>query len=301
MTTPIPAILPAPPPVLRAALWMIGAIGSFSAMAVAGREASFDLDTFEIMLYRSIVGVIIVFAILTLTGRWGQVTRRHPGLQIFRNLAHFSGQNLWFYAVTVIPLAQVFALEFTSPLWVLVLSPLVLGERMTPMRTLAAVMGFIGILIVARPSPESLNPGVITAALSAICFAFTIMLTKKLTRTESIACILFYLTTTQVVFGLIAAGYDGDIALPSADSLPWVVVIGCAGLLAHFCLTNALSIAPATVVIPIDFTRLPVIAVVGMLLYNEPLDLFVFAGALVIFAGNYLNIGHETRRPIQAA
>ncbi len=301
MTTPIPAILPAPPPVLRAALWMIGAIGSFSAMAVAGREASFDLDTFEIMLYRSIVGVIIVFAILTLTGRWGQVTRRHPGLQIFRNLAHFSGQNLWFYAVTVIPLAQVFALEFTSPLWVLVLSPLVLGERMTPMRTLAAVMGFIGILIVARPSPESLNPGVISAALSAICFAFTIMLTKKLTRTESIACILFYLTTTQVVFGLIAAGYDGDIALPSADSLPWVVVIGCAGLMAHFCLTNALSIAPATVVIPIDFTRLPVIAVVGMLLYNEPLDLFVFAGALVIFAGNYLNIWHETRRPKQAA
>ncbi|MFD1196172.1 DMT family transporter [Seohaeicola saemankumensis] len=297
MTSPIPAILPAPPPVLRAALWMIGAIASFSAMAVAGREAAFDLDTFEIMLYRSIVGVIIVFGILTLTGRWGQVTRRHPGLQIMRNLAHFSGQNLWFYAVTVIPLAQVFALEFTSPLWVLVLSPLVLGERLTPMRTLAAVMGFIGILIVARPNPESLNPGVVTAALSAICFAFTIMLTKKLTRTESIACILFYLTTTQVVFGLIAAGYDGDIALPSATSLPFVAVIGCAGLLAHFCLTNALSIAPATVVIPIDFTRLPVIAVVGMVLYNEPLDLFVFAGALVIFAGNYLNIWHETRRP----
>lgn len=301
MSTPIPAILPAPPPVLRAALWMTGAIASFSAMAVAGREASFDLDTFEIMLYRSIVGVIIVFVVLTATRRWHEVSRRHPGLQIMRNLAHFSGQNLWFYAVTVIPLAQVFALEFTSPLWVLVLSPLVLGERMTPMRTLAAVLGFIGILIVARPTAESLNPGVITAALSAVCFAFTIMLTKKLTRTESIACILFYLTTTQVVFGLIAAGYDGDIALPSATSLPYVVVIGCAGLVAHFCLTNALSIAPATVVIPIDFARLPVIAVVGMLLYQEPLDLFVFAGALVIFAGNYLNIWHETRRPKPAA
>jgi drug/metabolite transporter (DMT)-like permease len=301
MSTPIPAILPAPPPVLRAALWMTGAIASFSAMAVAGREASFDLDTFEIMLYRSIVGVIIVFVVLTATRRWHEVSRRHPGLQIMRNLAHFSGQNLWFYAVTVIPLAQVFALEFTSPLWVLVLSPLVLGERMTPIRTLAAVLGFTGILIVARPTAESLNPGVITAALSAVCFAFTIMLTKKLTRTESIACILFYLTTTQVVFGLIAAGYDGDIALPSATSLPYVVVIGCAGLMAHFCLTNALSIAPATVVIPIDFARLPVIAVVGMLLYQEPLDLFVFAGALVIFAGNYLNIWHETRRPKPAA
>jgi len=297
VTSPIPAIMPAPPPVLRAAFWMTGAIASFSAMAVAGREASLDLDTFEIMLYRSIVGMCIVFVVLTVTKRWGEVTRRHPQLQIMRNLAHFTGQNLWFYAITVIPLAQVFALEFTSPLWVLVLSPLVLGERLTPMRALAAILGFIGILIVARPSPESLNPGVITAALAAICFAFTIMFTKKLTRTESIACILFYLTVTQVVFGLIAAGYDGDIALPTATSLPWVVLIGCAGLLAHFCLTNALSIAPATVVIPIDFTRLPVIAVVGMLLYNEPLDLFVFAGALVIFAGNYLNIWNETRRP----
>ncbi|MDX5400847.1 MAG: hypothetical protein LPK02_00505, partial [Rhodobacterales bacterium] len=86
MSTPIPAVLPAPPPVLRAALWMTGAIASFSAMAVAGREASFELDTFEIMLYRSIVGVIIVFAVLTLTRRWHEVSRRHPGLQIMRNL-----------------------------------------------------------------------------------------------------------------------------------------------------------------------------------------------------------------------
>jgi drug/metabolite transporter (DMT)-like permease len=297
MTTPIPAILPAPPPVLRAALWMTGAIASFSAMAVAGREAALDLDTFEIMFYRSIVGLVIVCVILSVTGRWHQVSRRHPGLQLMRNLAHFSGQNLWFYAITVIPLAQVFALEFTSPLWVLVLSPLVLGERMTRIRVLAAVMGFIGILIVARPGAESLNAGVVTAALSAVCFALTIMLTKKLTRTESVACILLYLNVTQVVFGLIAAGYDGDIALPSAISLPWVVLIGVAGLLAHFCLTNALSIAPATVVVPLDFARLPFIAVIGMLLYQEPLDLFVFAGALVIFGGNYLNIWYETRRP----
>lgn len=296
MTLPAPAQLPAPPPVLRAALWMVGAIASFSAMAVAGREAAVDLDTFEIMLYRSVVGLIIVVIALSLLRRWHQVSLRHPRLQVARNLAHFTGQNLWFYAVTVIPLAQVFALEFTSPLWVLVLSPLVLGERMTAVRTLAAIMGFVGILIVARPSPESLNPGVAAALLAAICFAFTIMLTKKLTRTESISCILFYLTATQVVFGLIAVGYDGDIALPSVATLPWVILIGCAGLMAHFCLTHALSIAPATVVIPIDFTRLPVIAVVGMLLYKETLELLVFVGAAVIFAGNYLNIWVETRR-----
>jgi drug/metabolite transporter (DMT)-like permease len=129
-----------------------------------------------------------------------------------------------------------------------------------------------------------------------VFFAFTNMLTKKLTRSHSVANIMFWLTLLQLGFGVIAAGYDGDIALPDAITLPWLVVIALGGLLAHFCITNALSIAPAAVVMPIDFARLPTIAVVGMLLYGEPLDIWVFVGAAVIFAGNYLNILSETGR-----
>lgn len=282
--------------VFNAALWMIGAIASFTAMAIAGRAVSFELDTFEIMMYRSFVGVVIVLAVSGVAGTWGQITRRNLGLHLVRNLSHFAGQNLWFYSITVIPLAQVFALEFTSPLWVIVLSPLVLGERLTPVRALAAVIGFIGILIVARPTPETLQFGQVTAALAAIGFAGSAIFTRKLTRTETITCILFYLTVMQAVFGLICAGYDGDIALPSAASLPWLALIGCAGLVAHFCLTTALGLAPATVVMPIDFTRLPLIALVGMALYGEALDLWIIIGALVIFGGNYLNIWAETRK-----
>ncbi|SEP60596.1 DMT family transporter [Thalassovita taeanensis] len=284
------------PNVLKAALWMVGAIASFSAMAVAGRAVSFELDTFEIMTYRSIVGFVIVLVVAGRAGTLGQVRRDKLGLHLIRNVSHFTGQNLWFFAITVAPLAQVFALEFTSPLWVLVMSPFVLGERMTRIRVLAALLGFVGILIVARPSAETVNAGVITAALSAICFAGSIIFTKRLTRTETITCILFFLTAIQAVLGVICAGYDGDIALPSATSAPWLVLIGCAGLLAHFCLTTALSIAPATVVVPIDFIRLPAIAVVGMVFYDEPVDIFVLLGALVIFGGNYLNIWSETRR-----
>ncbi|MDO6478227.1 DMT family transporter [Shimia thalassica] len=282
---------------IKAAIWMIGAILSFSSMAIAGRAVSFELDTFEIMMYRSFVGVLIVVVVSALAGTQRQITRRSMGTHLVRNLAHFTGQNLWFYSLTLIPLAQVFALEFTSPLWVLVLSPLVLGERLTPMRLLAAVMGFIGILIVARPGVGTFNIGLVTAALSAIGFAFSIMLTKRLTRTETTTCILFYLTTMQAVFGILCAGWDFDIALPSAQSVPWLILIGCAGLLAHFCLTTALSIAPASVVVPIDFVRLPVIAVIGALFYNEPLDIFVLIGAIIIFSGNYLNILNETRAP----
>lgn len=265
-------------------------------MAVAGREVASTLDTFEIMMYRSAVGVLIVCALAALTGAWRQITTAALGTHVLRNIAHFTGQNLWFYAVTVIPLAQVFALEFTSPIWVIVLSPLILGERLTPVRALAALMGFAGILIVARPDMGSINAGVITAASAAIFFALTIMFTKRLTRTQSITQILFWLTAMQLVMGVAMAGYDGDIALPDAAALPWVMLIGLAGLLAHYCLTNALSIAPATVVVPIDFIRLPTIAVIGMLVYGEAVDIWVFVGALVIFGGNYMNIWVETRR-----
>jgi len=279
----------------KAVAYMTGAIASFSAMAVAGREVSFELDTFEIMMYRSFVGIAVVLALGWYFGTLGQITRRHKGTHFTRNLAHFTGQNLWFYAVTVIPLTQLFALEFTSPLWVLLLSPMVLGERLTHMRILAAVMGFAGILIITRPWEFGISFGVTTAALSAAAFAWTTLMTKKLTRTETVTCVLFYLTVMQAVFGVICAGYDGDIAVPSMTALPYVMVIALCGLLAHFCITSALALAPATVVIPVDFARLPMIAVIGMLAYGEALDIMVLAGAVLIFVGNYSNILHETR------
>ncbi|MEP1767473.1 MAG: DMT family transporter [Sulfitobacter sp.] len=281
--------------ILKAALWMTGAIASFSFMAVAGRSLSSGYDTFEIMLYRSLVGAVILLGITVYTNRWREIRFDHFGQHFMRNLFHFAGQNLWFYAVALIPLAQVFALEFTSPIWVVILAPMLLGEKMTRIRAFSALLGFIGILIVARPSVETLDAGLVAAATAAICFAFTIILTKRLTATNSVTSILFFLTTMQLVFGLVTAGYDGDIALPTAASMPFLFLVGCAGLLAHFCLTNALSIAPATIVVPLDFTRLPVIAIIAMLVFDEPLEVWVFVGALLIFGANYLNIWNETR------
>lgn len=280
---------------LKAALWMTGAIVSFSTMAVAGRFVRVELDTFELMLYRSLVGVAIVLVVGAMAGTLGQITRRRMGLQLIRNVSHFTGQNLWFFAITAIPLAQVFALEFTAPLWVALLAPLLVGERMTPTRALAAALGFAGILIVARPDPANLQPGALAALGAAIGFAGSALFTKRLTRTETITCILFWLTVMQAGFGVICAGLDGDIALPSPAAWPALAVIGCAGLFAHFCLTTALSIAPASIVMPLDFLRLPVIAVVGMALYGEPLEMLVFVGGGIIFAANVLNLRAESR------
>ncbi len=274
---------------------MSGAITAFLAMALAGRALSAQLDTFEIMGYRSLIGVCIMLCVVTLRGKWNEISLDRFGLHMVRNLAHFTGQNLWFFAITLIPLAQVFALEFTSPLWVLILSPLVLGERLTSMRVLSAVMGFAGILMVTRPGAETLNAGVIAAGIAAVFFAITTVTTKRLTRDITPLGIVFWMTATQTVFGAVCAGWDFDIALPSAHSLPLMILIGCAGLFAHFCVTTALSFAPATVVVPIDFTRLPLAAIIGALFLSEPLNIWVLLGAAVIFAGNYLNIWAETR------
>lgn len=282
---------------LAAAVWMTGSIFAFTAMAIAARSISDVHDTFEIMMWRSVVGFGIVLVVAGLLGRLAGIRRDRLGQHLLRNVIHFTGQNLWFWALTMIPLAQVFALEFTSPIWVILLSPLVLGERLTRPRILAAVMGLIGILFVARPDFGRLDPGVLAAAGSAVCFAATNLLTKRLTRGESIVSILFWLTVMQGLFGLVTAGYDGVIHLPTAATLPWLLLIGFCGVLAHLCLTTALSLAPASYVMPIDFARLPVIAAVGILFYAEPLDPYVLLGAAIIFLGNWANIRAETRKP----
>lgn len=281
---------------IRAALWMLGAIVSFTAMAVSGREIGGVYDTFEIMLYRSVFGLIVVLIIARSVGTMGQINRDALGLHVIRNIVHFTGQNLWFFALTLVPLAQLFAFEFTTPLWVIIFAPIFLGERLKPVGVLAAIMGFIGILIVSRPSVEGFNIGMVAAAGCAIFFALTFICTKKLTRTQSITAIMFYLTLIQLVLGLICAGFDGDIKAPTLAALPLLLTIAICGLVAHFCIAKALSHAPATVVSPIDFARLPIIAIIGMLLYNEALDVWVFVGAAIIFAGNYMNIWYETRK-----
>lgn len=274
----------------KAALWMIGAIASFVSMAVAGREVSFELDTFEIMLFRSMIGVLIVVIIAGATGHLRKVRTQRLGLHFVRNIAHFAGQNLWFYALTVLSLAEVFAFEFTTPVWVIFLSPIFLSDKLTVRRISAAVIGLIGIWIVAQPSAETLNWGVGAAAMCAVGFALTAIFTSMLTRTDSLTTILLYLTVMQTGFGLVAAGYDGDITLPSAASAPWMTLIGCAGLAAHFCLTTALRLAPAGVVMPIDFARLPIIIVIGAVFYGESLQISVAVGAALIIAANWVNL-----------
>lgn len=280
---------------------MLGAVMSFTAMAVAGREMASELDTFEIMMYRSIIGVLVVLAIGGFSGSLVTITRQRFGLHVIRNICHFFGQNLWFYALAVIPFAQVFAFEFSTPIWVALLAPFFLGERLTKIRLITVTLGFLGILIVAQPGTITLSSGVIAAALCAVGFAGTFIATKLLSKTESTTCILFWLAAMQLVFGTVCAFYDGEVAVPSLATVPLIVLVGCAGLLAHYCITTALKLAPVMFIAPIDFLRLPIIAFIGASFYNEAINVWVFVGAIIVFSSNFLNIWAENREKSKTA
>ena len=282
-------------PAIKAAVYMVGAVASFSAMAIAGRELGKTIPTFEIMMYRSIIGFLIVVSIGRYYGTLKSIRFANISSHIGRNIAHFTGQILLFFAVTVAPLAQVTALEFTFPLWVIILSPIFLGEALTKLRIMTGVLGFFGVLVITSPWSQELSYGIIAAALSAIGFAGSIIYTKHLTKFESTINILFFMTITQIIFGFVCSTHDGEITGLGLADMPFIIVIGISGLLAHYCLTTALTLVPAAVVSPLEFIRLPIIATLGFIVYSEPIEFTLIIGALLIFVSNYANILSETK------
>jgi len=269
---------------------MMGAVVSFVLMAVAGRAILKEINTFELMLYRSLVGLCVVLVLISLTPRRFELLRtRVLGQHLVRNIFHFAGQNLWFFALAAIPLSQLVALEFTNPLWVALLAPFLLGEALTKQKLFVVCLGFVGVLIVARPGVEPLAWGHVAGLGAAVGFALNAIFTRKIMRYDSVLTVLFWMTLVQTFFAFILS-LHGGIPWPSASLWPWLVIIGLTGLSAHYCLTTALGLAPATIVAPMEFIRLPVITFVGMAVYQEPVMITVFIGGVVILIANVLNL-----------
>jgi drug/metabolite transporter (DMT)-like permease len=286
----------APAELVKATGWMGLALISFTLLAIAARQLLDTMQAFQILFLRSGIGLIIIFAIAIptiATGSRFHQTRRLP-LHLLRNLFHYGGQVCWITAIGLLPLAVVFAFEFTTPIWAALLSALFLGERLAGARVVAMASGFIGILVIARPGLAGVDPAVAIAVAAAVGFGITLTATKGLTRTEQPITILFYMLATQLILGAPLAVLTWQ---PVAwEDLPWLVLIAACGLGAHYGIARAFQHAEAMVILPMDFLRLPLIAVVGFLLYAEPLDPMVFLGALLIFSGNYYNLRSETRR-----
>jgi drug/metabolite transporter (DMT)-like permease len=275
------------PPMLRAALWMSGALLSFTAMALSGRALSAELTTFQILFFRSVVGLAVVMLLVMRAGG-AHIRTRVPGTHLVRNLAHFGGQYGWFYGLAHIPLAEVFAIEFTMPIWTALLALPMLGERMSRGRMAAVALGFAGVLIILRPGASGFSVAALAVLGGAICYAISHIYTKKLSATDSPLAILFFMTAIQLPLGLVPA--LPNWVWPSAPLWPWVALVALGALSAHYCLTRALKLAEATAVVTMDFLRLPLIALLGYVLYREPLHPAVIAGACVVLVATWINL-----------
>jgi len=271
----------------RAAAWMLATIVSFLLMGIAGRELSAEVGPAQTVAFRNIICLAILAVILTVKG-WRLARTAKPGQHVLRNTIHFASQFGWFYAIAHIPIAEVFAIEFTTPIWTALLAVLFLGERLNTARVGAVVLGFTGVLVILRPGATVIDAASLAALAAAFGYALTYAFTKNLVITDRPLTILLWMNAVQLPLGLAVTG--AAWVWPAAALWPWVMVVGLVGLTSHYCLSRALAYGDATVVVPIDFARLPLAAVVAWMLYGETVSVTVFVGAAIIFGGVWLNL-----------
>jgi drug/metabolite transporter (DMT)-like permease len=275
---------------------MAGWLGLMLILVVAGREATRELNVFELMELRTGIAFFMLYPLIHLNGGFRAMKTQRPLQHIGRNLIHYSAQLGWFFALTLIPLGQVVAIEFTMPIWTAILAASFLGERMTASKILAIVLGVIGVVIIVRPVTGEVNPGQLIALAAAVGFGISIAMMKSLTRTESTVAILFWMLVIQSAAGFLPTLYVWK--WPPTHLWGWIVVIAFCGTFSHYCMARAMLYADATVVLPMDFLRVPLTAAVGWLVYSERLDLFTVLGAALILTGNLLNL--RTTDPVPA-
>ena len=280
----------------RVLLWMIGALLSFSAMAVSIRALSGPLKVMEILAIRNGGALLILLAAGAFNPALMRAvsTRRLP-LHIARNVIHFAAQFMWAVGVTLLPLATVFALEFTAPAHAVVLAAFFLRERLTPGRIGMVACGFIGVLVILRPGLESFQPAAFLVLGAAVGFAIMMTMTKAMTATETPYAIMLWMNAIQLPLALAGSNPRDYLGLGAADLLP-ACAIAASGLASHFCLAQAFRHGEASLVVPMDFMRVPLIALVGLWLYGERLDVWVFAGAGLIVSGVLWNLRAEATR-----
>lgn len=284
------------PSTVKAALWMGASIASFLTMTVAARAlVTNDIDAFQVMLMRSVIGWFILLPLVFASGGFAAMRTSHPVQHIARNVLHYAGQYAWMLALGMIPLAQLISIEFTTPIWGSLGAALFLRERMTTGKVAALLFGLIGVLVIVQPGVSAVEPGHLIMLAGAIGFGLSVVLVKSLTRTDSTTTIIFWMLIIQSIIGLIPAILVWRS--PPMELWPWIALVSFTGMSSHFFMARALSYAEATVVMPMDFLRLPISAVIGYLLYSETIDVYTAVGALLILCGNLFNLRRKAKEP----
>lgn len=273
---------------MTAFLWMSGALLSFCLMAIGGRELAGSIGTFQILFFRSVIGLLVVSLIIARSRRMTLFGTNRFRLHLARNTFHFAGQYGWFLGLGLLPLAQVFALEFTTPLWTLIFASLFLKESFTLRKSLALALGSVGVYLILNPGAEIVSAAALYVIGAAIGYSLAHVSTKALSSTDDPLTVLFYMCALQLPMGLVL-GLRGFV-MPDAAQCLWLTLIGLSALSAHFCMTHAMKKTQVSIVVTLDFLRLPLISVLGVMFYAEAFNPMLVLGATLMLLGNLINI-----------
>lgn len=276
----------------KGAFWMIAAAAALTAMAVCIRY----LPAYSVLLMiflRNVINLVLMAPSMIRQGKSMIVTQR-LGTHALRNLFLYTGNCAWFYGVTLIALADVAALQFTSPLFTAIIAAAFLGEKIGSHRMIAILVGFAGALIIIRPGVIPLNLGTVMILVAAFLYSCAHVVTKRLSDTESGSTVVFYMSVTILVYSAIPAFFVWQT--PTWADMPAMIGLGITGYATHYCITRSLAVGDASFVIVFDFMRLPFSAILGWLLFQEILDAWTVAGALIIFAAGYYSTVREAKK-----
>lgn len=286
----IAALWTGAPPILRGILLMTASTVMFASMHAAIRHLSSELSPLQIAFFRSFFG-LIVFLPLAIKTRFGFMHTDRLGLHVTRAVLNVVSMLMFFSALAITPIARVTALSFTSPLFMAVISVLVLGEVMRVRRWAATILGFVGAIIIIRPGIAEIDTGsmlVLGSALSwAVCMAFI----KMLGRTDSSMTITGYATLLMAILSLAPALMVWK--WPEPHAWLWLMFIGVIGTFGQLAVAEALKQADATAVMPFDFLKLIWATLLGFVLFSELPDTFTWIGAAVIFSSSMYIVYRE--------
>ena len=275
-------------PVMQGLLWMMASTICFSAMIISVRYLADTIPPFEQVFLRSVISLAIGLPMVVRVWREAVHTFRPHALgRLYagRGLSTYIGVTAWFFAIAALPLAEAVALHFTLPIIGLILSALVLREHITRARWMAVVIGFAGVLIILRPGVDAFDLMALVVLLSAAGYASGDIFTKLLSRTESARLIVVNLNIYLIVFAAIPTALNWHT--PPASDIPMILVMGITAWAAHMCLAQAMSRADASVIIPMEFIRLPITAFAAYIFFTEVPGVWTMVGATVIFFGTW--------------
>lgn len=260
---------------------MLAAMAFFTSMSVFIRLSAQEVDSFVVVFFRNFLAVVLLAPWLARVG-WEGLRVRRWSLVVSRSLFNVAGMAAGFTAITLIPLAQATALGFTAPLWTTLGAVLILGEVIRARRIAALVMGFIGVLVVLRPGFETLSTGALLALSNAFLLAITTLIVKRLTETERPEAIVAWMVILQSPLSLIPAAFVWT--WPSPLTWVWLFCLAGAGTIGHVCWTRAVQLAEVSQLQPFEFTKLPLVALLGFLIFTEIPSVWTWFGGAVIFA-----------------